>query len=249
MRGAISSLLLLCSLLGRWFLKAAFAVFEASLRNQSDWYRKPKGLREPQITSHLEGCFSDTENRFSRRAPQEIGRRKARLIHRKKRSFQTALAETTIEDDHPTKRCRSKPLNQWRFWLPHSSELDDADSDLPSLAGYKIQTTRNQIEVHKPYERLDRFTQATPLGTGTSPVLPRSAQTRIKIPCFGGELVKFSESEYRNNQGPRDDPLGDEYLCGLSRKGRVEIQNKPKNPSNTDDETLVQADGTVVQCR
>ncbi|CAL1401645.1 unnamed protein product [Linum trigynum] len=216
MRGALSSLLLLVSLLGRWFSRPAAAVFTTSLRNQNkgNWLNRSLsdriqvlGMNRTPISSMKDGTPPADASPNPKRASQGIGRRRALGRRLKKRAIHAAFAEFEIPEERPSKRYRQMPRYQWRFWLLNSSELDEVDSvDVP-LAGSNMQTMRFPIERHDFCEIL---AQSLPLGDEIFPVKPDREEAGLCQICFYGITINKTTSEQHDKCIARKTPWGDE---------------------------------------
>ncbi|CAL1369759.1 unnamed protein product [Linum trigynum] len=164
MRGALASFLCCCSLLGKWLSWAATAIFAASWRNQTanGWYLKQnRGFIKPPPKIGNEAAELQSPGKILRK----VEWRRCRRHHQKKRSLQSI--EIDGPEESPLKRRRSQPKKQWRFWLPHSSELEGEESVQVPFAGEKSPNPANWVEQHVPIAGLG---QGLAIGEGIDPL-------------------------------------------------------------------------------
>ncbi|CAI0391138.1 unnamed protein product, partial [Linum tenue] len=105
------------------------------------------GLKEDGFINRGEGNLLESAKPCPNRASNGMAWRRAKVLRLKKRLISSALAEMKTEEAHPSKRPQIGPRVQWRFRLPHSSELDNEDSEASSVAESKIKPSWLPIEV------------------------------------------------------------------------------------------------------
>ncbi|CAL1359842.1 unnamed protein product [Linum trigynum] len=132
----------------------------------------------------------------------------------KKRSRLSAYAEIEVPEERPLKRLRQKSKNQWRFGLPHSSDLDGDEHVLAPLARSNTQKTETGIEHPAPCENL---AQSIPFGNGICLV---NGICPVKSNC--------GRTEFRKT------PMGDGALCVPPGNRKIKVQANPCNPSTAD---------------
>ncbi|CAL1380280.1 unnamed protein product [Linum trigynum] len=217
MRGALSPLLLLYSLLERWISRAAVAVFESSWRNQNkeDWYKESSpactqamGMDEILIKNEIGGRLLAVASLMPEKASRGVEWRRARQCCLRKRTRLFASAELGFPEERPLKRLRHKQKNQWRFWLPSSSELDGEEPVLAPLAGSNTQKTEVRIEHPAPCENP---APSTPFGEGICPAKSKRGRTE-----------------------DWNTPLGDLAPCVSPSNWKSTIQASPSIPSAVD---------------
>ncbi|CAL1354526.1 unnamed protein product [Linum trigynum] len=164
MRGALSSLLLLCSLLGRWIARAAVAFFEASWRNQ----KVGVGLYNPDCSKYKEISMANSLRLPAVGVP--LPAKNARRVERhrrqclQKRLRPSPFSDMEDQEERPIKRLRRELSALWRFWLPHSFEMEE---DEPGRALFAGEKTEDRIELPESQGEIDR---SIPFGEGCCPV-------------------------------------------------------------------------------
>ncbi|CAL1371277.1 unnamed protein product [Linum trigynum] len=209
MRGALSSLLFLCSLVGHWISRAAVEVFKSSWRNQIN----EDGFTEPiQETTQVRrgsgscvGLLAVGEPRSKRVSRRRVWRRERRRCLTKRPRWST-FEETEILEERPPKRLRQKPKEIWRFWLPSSSDLDGKSPALALFAGKKLQKTEAWCERRDP---LVQVFESNPIGKLLS--------------LFAGRNLQATEVGFERpvplNQPAQSAPFGEEISLVKSKGG------------------------------
>ncbi|CAL1393366.1 unnamed protein product [Linum trigynum] len=153
-REALSSLLLLCLVAGRWLVRAAAGAFVVSVRNQAkaNWLLRPpysvrsyvqeKGIREAHPIIRQEGKRPMKWLKRPGCASDRRGEARQRSL---KRSWLLAFESPEISIDHQSKRCKQGSRKPWRFWLPQSSDFDEEEPESTPFAGCNAPVIEPQI--------------------------------------------------------------------------------------------------------
>ncbi|CAL1355846.1 unnamed protein product [Linum trigynum] len=138
MRGALSSLLVRCSLLGRWTLQIIVAFLDASLANQA---RRRSQARDDGFFLGKGDSGNGDEDLGILYPPRQINYDGVRhptaavFCRKEKRKRQIADGGTETKSGQLCRKRRRQIGGGWRFWLPTSLELDYEVSNWDSSLG------------------------------------------------------------------------------------------------------------------
>ncbi|CAL1360069.1 unnamed protein product [Linum trigynum] len=210
MRGTLASLLCFGSLLGKWLTWAVAAVFATSWRNQSakGWYfQQDQRSFKALLRTGKAGLPRAVKLPSSKEIEREVEWRTDQRHHQNKR-LRPSVEVGNLEEQ-PLKRLRHIPKNQWRFWLPHSSEMEGDEPFRAPFAGGNSSEITNSCEQLVPDAGLNRLLA---VGEGIFPMESN------------WEGYQFGQSDHN--------PSGGDMPCvRLEEEGEV-VQKEPSKPSS-----------------
>ncbi|CAL1392808.1 unnamed protein product [Linum trigynum] len=221
MRGSLASLLCLGSLFGNWLIGVVVAVFATSWKNQTaeDW-------QSPQDSSRFK-ARPRAGKAVKIPSPEKITR--AVECRTDRRPYQNKRLRLSNEagslEEQPLKRLRHKSKNQWRFWLPHSSEMEGEEPLRPPFAGGNSSDKTNKCEHLAPEAGLDRLLV---VGKGICP----------KKLGRAGNLV----DQFDQNPSGRDSP------CVRMEEEREAVNNEPYMGSSAAEKSSEVVEAADLRC-